>query len=149
MVFTVFMVIKNNFQHAQAVVSAAAEEEQAIEQHEGLANRWVAVNKDFNAAMQGFLVKSPIDFKNIVQDKAWANNINLVDMRSGQDMSGILGVASLELTVSGSYKEIVKFVQALEESHLRIMRVSIKGEGKKKDASMMVYCYFAKSGENG
>jgi hypothetical protein len=149
MVVVFFVVIKNRFQYVQAAVAAVEAGKQTIEERKNLAGRWSSVDKDFTESMQGFLLKDPVDFKSIIQDKAWANNINLINMRSGQDMSGVLGMGSLDLAISGDYKDTVKFIKALEENNLRIMNLSVAGTEKKKDISMKVYCYFSKDNENG
>jgi len=149
MVVVIFITVKNRFQYVQTAAAAIEASKQVIDQRKGLAGRWQSAERDFAEAMGGFLVNGPSDCKNIVQDKAWSNNINLIDVRSGQDMSGILGMGSLDLTINGNYKDIVKFVREIEENKLRIMAFSITGVDKHKNVSMKVYCYFTKGGEHG
>jgi len=149
MIVVFLVVIKNRFQYVQAAVATVEAGKRTVEERKSLSSRWTSVDKDFTESMQGFLLKGPVNCKNIIQDKAWANNINLIDMRSGQDMSGVLGVGSLDLTMSGEYKDTVKFINALEENSLRIMNLEITGTDRKKQVGMKVYCYFAKDNENG
>ena len=148
-VLVFFVAVKNRFQYVKTGIDAIEAGKRAVEEHKSLAGRWESADKDFKTAMEGFLLKGPVEFKNIIQDKAWSNDINLVDIRANQDLSGILGMGSLDLVITGKFINIVKFVQVLEENNIRIAYFSVKGSDKKKDFVIKVYCYFSKSGENG
>jgi len=144
-----FVLVKNRFQYVKVQTDAVEAGKAEVEQHKALASRWISVDKDSKEAAQGFMLKGPMDLKGMVQDKAWSNDINLVDMRANQDLSGVVGVGTLDLVISGSFRSIVKFIEAIEASNIRVTSFSVSGSDKKKNVNIKVYCYFPKDADNG
>ena len=149
MVLVLFVVVKNRFQYVQTEVVSVEAGKQIVEERKSLAGRWTTVDNEWQETLKGFLLKDAVELKDIVQDRAWVNGINLVDIRTGQDVSGVLGLSSLDLKITGAYKDIVAFVQAIEASNIRVMSFSVKGESNKKNAEITVYGYFSKDAHNG
>lgn len=127
---TLFLVRKSyvenqeNIRQIEQKVSLLEESEEKIED-------WTRAVVEYGDIVRDFFGDDPQDFKIYVENAGRRSGITINSLRPSQQREDFYYIASMDLNVSGSYRELLNFVEELEKHSIYIENVNFREGGRR------------------
>lgn len=98
---------------------------EAIDRERNLMDRWGMATTEYGTISKRFFEKDPAVFKRFVEDSAQSCNIAINSLSTAKSEEGVLLNVKLNIRAQSSYKNLLRFVRALEEKNISVERMAI------------------------
>jgi hypothetical protein len=109
-----------------------------IEEKKGLLKEWQEVNKKYASAQETFFRKDTLLFKRFIEERAQEAELDLEYLSPSYQGRGFYTEATIDLRSSASYRNIVSFLEQLEQRNVSIKKLGIRDSGKKRRVNIKV-----------
>lgn len=135
-------VIKEMFSRYNTKMDALENEAGQLEEKKQLLDKWMAVNKQYQAREgEFFRGPDPLFYKRFVEEKIRDAGITLNYLSPVQKEEDFFWEVAMKLKVDAPYANLAAFLGELEEQNTIVEKISIKNsrEGKETELSLRSY----------